>query len=103
MAVQVSTAYVFVAVGNNGAIVRSADNGVTWAAQASGTTANLLAVSPTSSQILATGSGGAVVTSADGTTWTPRSSGTTANLTTVISGFGQYVALGQGGININSQ
>jgi hypothetical protein len=83
--------------------VRSADNGVTWAAQASGTSANLLAVSPSSSQFLATGMGGAIVTSPDGITWTTRTSGTTASLYAVISGFAQYVAIGEGGASINSQ
>ena len=83
--------------------MRSTDSGVTWATQTSGTTANLLAVSPSSSQFLATGSGGAVLTSPDGTIWTIRNSGTTASLHAVLFGFSQYVAVGQGGVSRNSQ
>jgi hypothetical protein len=101
--VQVSYVYTFVATGNGGSVVRSSDNGVTWVAQTSGTTADLLAVSPTSSQLLAIGTGGTVITSPDGITWTARTSGVTASLYAVLSGFAQYVAVGQGGTNINSQ
>jgi photosystem II stability/assembly factor-like uncharacterized protein len=103
VAVQATTLYTFLATGNGGSIVRSTDNGVTWAAQTSGTTADLLAVSSTSSQFLVTGSAGAVLTSPSGITWTTRTSGTSANLLAVLSGFAQYVAVGQNGVNINSQ
>ena len=103
MIVQSSSTYTFVAVGNGGTVVRSADSGMTWTAQSSGTSANLLALNATSGQVIAVGAGGAVTTSPDGITWTPRTSGTTADLYSVLSGFSQYVAVGQGGISINSQ
>lgn len=103
VAVQAYTSYIFVAAGNNGTVLTSTDGGVTWTAQASGTTANLLAISTASNQVLITGVSGTVLTSPSGSVWTVRNSGTTANLHAVISGFAQYVAVGQGGISINSQ
>ena len=102
--VQAFTIYTFVAVGSGGTILTSTDKGVTWVPQASGSSANLLAVSPASNQVLVTGEGGTVLTSSNGTTaWTTRNSGTAANLYAAISGFSQYVAVGQNGTNINSQ
>jgi photosystem II stability/assembly factor-like uncharacterized protein len=101
--VQAVTSYIYVATGANGTIIRSTDNGATWTGQASNTSANLLAVSPTSSQFLAAGTNGAVVTSPDGITWTARNSGTSTTLNAVIGGLGQYVAVGQNGTMINSQ
>ncbi len=104
VAVQTVTSYTFVAAGNGGTILTSTDNGVTWVSQASGSSANLLAISPASNQVLITGTAGTVLTSTSGTTaWTTRNSGTTANLHAVIGGSGQYVAVGQNGTNINSQ
>ena len=103
LAVQAATSYVFVAAGNGGTVLTSTDSGVTWAAQASGTSSNLLAISAAANQVLVTGVGGTVLTSPTGTTWTVRNSGTTANLHSVINGFAQYVAVGQGGVSINSQ
>lgn len=103
VAVQVYTSYTYVAVGANGTIIRSTDGGATWAAQTSPTTANLLAVSPTTSQFLATGVDGTVLTSPTGVTWTRRTSSTSASLNGVIGGLAQYVAVGQGGITVNSQ
>ena len=101
--VQVISSYTFVAVGDNGTVVSSADNGVTWATRTSGLTGNFLAISPSTSQLVATGAGGLVATSPDGVTWTQRVSGTTADLFSVLSGLSQYVAVGAGGVNINSQ
>ena len=102
--VQAYTIYTFVAVGSGGTIITSTDKGASWVTQASGSSANLLAISPTANQVLVTGEGGTVLTSPNGTTaWTTRNSGTTANLYAAISGFSQYVAVGQNGTNINSQ
>lgn len=103
VAVQVYTSYTYVAAGDNGTILRSADHGATWTVRTSPSSASWLAVSPTSSQFLLTGAGGAVATSPDGLTWTARTSGSSADLHAVISGLSQYVAVGQGGITINSQ
>ncbi|OYT92870.1 MAG: hypothetical protein CFE43_06225 [Burkholderiales bacterium PBB3] len=101
--VQVISSYTFVAVGNNGAVVSSADNGTTWTAQTTGITGNFLAVSPSTSQLVAVGAGGLIASSADGVTWTQRTSGTTADLFSVLAGLSQYVVVGAGGVNINSQ
>lgn len=101
--VQIVTSYTFVAVGDNGAVVTSVDNGATWTAQNSGITGNFLAVSPSTSQLVAVGSGGLIATSTNGVTWTPRTSGITADLFSILAGLSQYVAVGAGGVNVNSQ
>ena len=101
--VQVSLVYTFIAVGDAGTIVSSVNNGVTWATKTSGTTTDLLSISPASFQFLATGKNGTVLTSLDGATWTNRTSGTTANLNAVLGGKSQFVAVGDGGVTINSQ
>ncbi|OYU45312.1 MAG: hypothetical protein CFE44_08165 [Burkholderiales bacterium PBB4] len=101
--VQVISSYTFVAVGDSGTVVSSADNGVTWTSQTTGVTGNFLAVSPSTSQLVAVGAGGLVATSPDAITWTQRTSGTTANLFSIVGGLSQYVVVGAGGTNINSQ
>lgn len=104
VAVQSYTSYTFIAAGNGGTLITSTDGGATWVGQASGSSANLLAISAAPNQVLVTGNGGTVLTSASGTTaWATRTSGTSANLHAVISGFSQYVAVGQSGTNINSR
>jgi photosystem II stability/assembly factor-like uncharacterized protein len=101
--VQVITSYVFVAVGDSGTVVLSSDNGATWVTKTTGLTGNLLAVSASSSQLLAVGAGGLVASSTDGTSWTTRTSGTTSDLYSVLPFLSQYVAVGANGTNINSQ
>lgn len=105
--------YTIVAVGDKGTVLRSTDAGSTWVAQASGTTANLLAVSQSSNQTtgsttnnqwVATGSGGTVIRSTDGMTWTSSTSTTPSNLYALISGYlGKIVAAGQAGVGVYSQ
>ncbi len=105
--------YTIVAVGDKGTVLRSTDGGSTWATQTSGTTANLLAVSQSSSQTtgsttnnqwVATGSGGTVIRSTDGMTWTSSTSTTPSNLYALISGYlGKIVAAGQAGVGVYSQ
>ena len=103
VAVQAAATYVFVAVGDAGTVVTSADNGTTWTPQASGITGNLRALTPTSSQLLAVGTNGLIATSVDGKVWVTVNSGTSADLYDVINGLSQYVAIGASGTNINSQ
>ena len=105
--------YTVVAVGDKGTVLRSTDGGYTWAAQTSGTTANLLAVSQSSSQttgsatnnqLVAVGSSGTVIRSTDGATWTTAASNTTANLYALLYGYlGKIVAAGQNGAGVYSQ
>lgn len=101
--VQVISSYTFVAVGDNGTVVSSPNNGTTWTVQPTGITGNFLAVSPSTSQLVAVGAGGLIAASTDGVTWTTRTSGTTADLFSVLAGLSQYVVVGSGGVNINSQ
>ena len=101
--VQVVSSYVFVAAGDAGTVVTSANNGTTWTKQTTGITGNIRAVSPSSSQLVAVGTGGLIATSSNGTTWVVSASGTNADLYDLISGLSQYVAVGASGTNINSQ
>ncbi len=111
-----TVAYSVVAVGDKGTVLRSTDGGSTWAAQNSGTTANLLAVSQSSSQttgsatnnqFVAAGNSGTVIRSTDGATWTTAtgaSNTTSANLYALLYGYlGKIVAAGQSGAGIYSQ
>ena len=99
-AVTVTSANVFVAVGNGGTVVRSSD-GVTWTPQTLGAT--LYAVSTDSVKFVAVGAGGAIYTSADGATWTAVSqTGSTADLMAVIGSVTKYVAVGKSGANLSS-
>lgn len=74
-------ASLYVAVGNGGALYTSTD-AVTWTAQASNTTADLLAVhyNKTATRLYAVGTGGVALTSTDGTTWTALTTSTTVTL-----------------------
>lgn len=105
--------YTVVAVGDKGTVLRSADGGSTWASQTSGTTANLLAVSQSSSQLtggttnnqfVAAGSAGTVIRSLDGVTWTTSASQTSATLYALLYGYlGKILAAGQSGAGVYSQ
>jgi hypothetical protein len=88
-----------VAVGDQGHVIRSTDNGVTWsaitpapAAAASG----LVNVAYVNSQFVAVGYGGAVIYSADGSSWSDASytQDTSAQLNSVTYGPGGYVVIG---------
>lgn len=67
-----------VAVGQDGAVLTSANGGASWTGRAPGTRNMLYAVScPTSNLCVAVGEEGTILTSTDGgTTWTSRTSGT---------------------------
>ena len=77
-----------IAVGAGGAILRSTDEGQTWAPLNSGTTADLYGVSyGDPNNVYAVGANGTILHSPDfGQTWTRQNSGTTATLYQV-SGF----------------
>jgi photosystem II stability/assembly factor-like uncharacterized protein len=63
----------FIAVGNNGIIIYSRDNGATWSSYESGTTVNLTSITWSEGKIVVGGDAGTVVTSDDGgLTWETR-------------------------------
>lgn len=74
-----------VVVGEDGTI-NTSDNGTSWTARTSGTTADLndVAWSPTLNLYVAVGSAGVLKTSPDGATWTSRTSGTLFALIGVV-------------------
>jgi len=76
-----------VAVGGNGAVSVSADNGTTWTAATATNTTQLLngvTYSPTLNLWVAVGNAGTIITATDPTgTWTVQTSGTTQTLTEV--------------------
>src|ERR1700747_1922281 len=78
-AVAVLNAKTMVAVGEQGAILRTTDAGVTWKLISSGTAATLFGVSFIDANTgVAVGDQGAILRTMDGgATWTPHSSGTT--------------------------
>jgi photosystem II stability/assembly factor-like uncharacterized protein len=82
------------AVGENGTILHSKDEGNTWTPQNSGTTANLHKIWGSSKRdIFVIGQTGTILHSSDsGSTWTPQISDTTASFT-VIQGNGKSIYL----------
>jgi hypothetical protein len=93
----------YIAVGNAGTVLKSVD-AATWAAQTSGTTANLNAVATNYSTLfVAVGTDGTIVTSTDGITWTAAtSSGTTRDLYAVTYSGGVWLAAGANGTLVKS-
>jgi hypothetical protein len=98
----VTTGGAFVAVGNAGTVVFSAD-GATWVTKTSGTVADLYAVSSAGTgAFVAVGAAGTTIFSADGTTWTTPTSATTKNLYGSTYGLGRYMAVGEAGTIVTS-
>lgn len=98
----------FVAVGNGGTILTSAD-GVNWTQQLAPPNANLAAVTYGLGMFAAVGidssgsSANVILTSADGTSWTQVLGGLgTAGLNAVTFGGGEFVAVGTAGNNLSS-
>ena len=68
----------FVAVGNQGAIVTSSNNGTNWTTRSSGTTEGLTGIAFANDTFVAVGDYGTIFTSSNnGTTWASQPSGTT--------------------------
>ncbi len=85
---------VFVAVGDAGEILTSAD-GVTWTARTSGTTENLTAVAYGNGRFMAVGSNGKILRSLDnGATWSAVKTTLNVFLYGITYGNGKFVALG---------
>ena len=99
----------YVAAGNNGEILTSAD-GITWTHRTSGTTRNLNSITydhsalgcATVDQYVVVGDSGTILTSLDGITWTSRISGITDKLNGVDCFSCFYVAVGNSGTILTS-
>ena len=90
----------YVAVGNAGTTLRSAD-AITWTTATAGTQ-DLYAIAQQGAAAVAVGAGGTVITSANGTDWTAQTSGTTVALRGVALGNSLYVAVGDNGTILTS-
>lgn len=91
----------FVAVGENGAVVTSAD-GIVWTTRSAGTTAWLVGVTYANDRFVAVGDKGTLLTSTDGVTWATRASGTTERLNAVAFGNERWLAVGENGSAVTS-
>ena len=92
---------VFVAVGEQGTILRSPD-GITWTPRSSGTVNTLHSLVARPGLFVAVGDQGTIQTSPNGMVWTGRSSGTGYNLYGITYGAGSFVAVGFGGVVLTS-
>lgn len=88
-----------VAVGVQGVILTSTDQGATWVRQESGTSAALTAVAfhESSKRLIAVGERGVILSSPDGVVWTRESAPTTARLNAVDS---LGMAVGEAGAGV---
>ena len=92
-----------IAVGDNGTLIRSVNEGVSWSSPvAMGTTDWLYRVRWIENQFVVVGENGSIYTSSDGITWNPRTSGTTRWLTDVTYIDGQWFVSGYQGTLLTS-
>jgi photosystem II stability/assembly factor-like uncharacterized protein len=91
-----------VAVGENGTILRSGDDGETWTTPASGTSNFLSSVTYGNNRFVAVGANGTILLSFDGISWAEHSLGTNQFLRDAIYGNGLYLALGSNGAIVTS-
>lgn len=95
------TGYLFVAIGDNGVLVSSAD-GATWTQSTIGSTTNPNLKSVTfGRQFIAVGDSGSIFTSRNGTTWTAQTSSTAGNLKAVGHSTTNYSVVGAAGTNLS--
>lgn len=89
----------FVAVGKNGTIITSTDNGTTWTARSSNLTTRLQGIAFGNDLFAVVGYSGTIITSTDTITWTSRISGvgTSNGLWAVIYANNRFNAVGDGG------
>ncbi len=71
---------VVIAVGEQGTIIRSSDDGQTWTSCASGTSETLTSIAPIIDGYIAVGTRGTILFSSDGITWSPEASPTRLRL-----------------------
>jgi photosystem II stability/assembly factor-like uncharacterized protein len=90
-----------VAVGDDGTIVRSVDDGATWSPRDSGTTESLIAISR-GGELIAGAAGTILQTFDNGQTWVPRASGTPNTLRAIDVANGEFFAVGDNGTIIHS-
>ncbi len=83
----------YIAVGSNGAILTSANNGISWGAQSSGTTNQLNSIKCTNAGCIVVGNNGTILMSINGYLWNSQSFGIN-HLTSVTYFNGTYVATG---------
>jgi len=92
-----------VAVGGSGAVLTSADNGVSWTTPSFGTADWLWDACWGAGRFVAVGDGGTVLTSTDGTTWDPASFPSNLSPDEVAFGGGTFLAAnGHGQIFISA-
>jgi len=96
----------YIAVGDNGTIIVSGTDGISWARMTCPVTCGLHDVTQgpatTGSIYVAVGRGGAILTSTDNITWTARTSTTPADLFAVTYTQGRFLAMGQNGAGVYS-
>ena len=92
----------FVAVGPDGTILTSSDNGISWCSRTSGTSQSLFGITYGSSTFVAVGANGTMLTSTDNTSWTTTGSGISNTLWGVIYGKSAFVVVGQTGTILTS-
>jgi hypothetical protein len=91
----------FVAVGENGAVVTSPD-GITWTRRTSPTTYYLRGVAFNDDTVVAVGGMGTILVAHDASSWSVVESGTERSLYGVTSGAGIFVAVGEAGAIVRS-
>ncbi|MCD9026340.1 S-layer homology domain-containing protein [Cohnella silvisoli] len=91
----------FVAVGDNGTILTSAD-GASWTDRTSGTDKRISGVIYANNIFVAVGQTGTILTSPDGVMWTLRTSGTGNSLNAVRYGNNTFISVGDGGTVLTS-
>jgi len=91
----------FVAVGQYGTIVHSAD-GTGWTAAPALTLADLNGIAYGNGRYVTVGDAGTILTSRDGKSWTPAPSHSAADLLDVAFGDGRFVAVGTDGTVLSS-
>lgn len=91
----------FVAAGQNGAILRSAD-GAAWQQRLSNTSSSLHKIIRAAGLWVAVGANGKIITSPDSSVFSLRSSGTEVAINDVTHGAGKFIAVGSSGLILSS-